>query len=174
MAVMITVRKAMLSDALSIGKIYTDSWKITYRGIVSNSFLDKLNPATSAKKFEGAIIGNAKNRFVYVAEIEKEVVGFVVGGPQKDNPSPEVGQLHDIYLVSEHQGHGVGRELLTACAGELSKQGFKKMILYVLDENPYQRFYEAAGGVLEPYQGSIEIGSQNFKLLKYAWGLNNV
>jgi ribosomal protein S18 acetylase RimI-like enzyme len=171
MAITITVRKAMLSDALSIGKIYTDGWKMTYRDIVPSSFLAELNPASSAKKFESAILGDAKKRFVYVAEIGKEVVGFVMGGPQKDNPSPEVGQLHDIYLVSEHQGHGVGRELLSACAGQLSAQGFKKMILYVLDENPYQRFYEAAGGILEAYNGSVEIGGQNFKLLKYAWDL---
>jgi hypothetical protein len=71
MAITITVRKAMLSDALSMGKIYTDSWKMTYRGIISNSFLDELNSASSAKKFESAIMGSVKKRFVYVAEIGK-------------------------------------------------------------------------------------------------------
>jgi ribosomal protein S18 acetylase RimI-like enzyme len=169
--VAITVRKAVLSDAFSIGKIYTHSWKITYKGIMPDSFLDELNPAFSAKNFENDIIGNSKKRFAYVIEIGKAVVGFVMGGPSKENLEPGVGELHNIYILNEFRGQGVGRKLLTACADELVNRGFQKMILYVLTENPYQRFYESAGGVLESYDGQVEIGGQNFKLSKYAWDL---
>jgi ribosomal protein S18 acetylase RimI-like enzyme len=171
MTTTITIRKAVSTDAPQIGKIYTDSWKMTYKGIVPNSFLDDLNPSVSAKKFASDIVGSPKKRFVYVVDMGKTVVGFAMGGPQKENPDKATGQIHDIYLVSDYQGQGVGRKLLSACAEELSIQGFQKMILYVLEDNPYQRFYESAGGVLEPHDGQTEIGGQNFKLLKYAWDL---
>ena len=37
------IRKATIHDIEFIGKIYTESWKITYSGMVSKEYLDSLS-----------------------------------------------------------------------------------------------------------------------------------
>jgi ribosomal protein S18 acetylase RimI-like enzyme len=165
------IRKAVLSDAPSIGKVHVESWRITYKGIIPSSYLDNLNPASSAKKFEADILDGSKKRFVYVAEVDKAVVGFAIGGPERESSKEDAGEVYAIYILRDFQGQGVGRELLSACREEFLDRDFEKMNLYVLADNPYQRFYESAGGVLESHEGFIEIGGQKFKLFKYVWDL---
>ncbi len=167
------IRKAILSDAPQMGKVHVESWKTTYRGIVSDAYLEGMNPQTSAKRFEDDMTGGSKSRFFYVAEEEKEVVGFIVGGAQRKNPEPGTGELYAIYLLKEFQGRGIGRKLFDVCVKNLLEMGFHKMVVYVFAENPYRRFYESTGGVLEPYDGELEIGGKIFKPVKYAWNLSD-
>ncbi len=165
------IRKAVLSDAPQLGKVIVESWRTTYQGIVSDAYLKGMNPLSSAKRFEADIVDSSKSRFFYVAEVGKEVVGFVVGGVQRKNPEPDTGELYAIYLLKDFQSKGIGRQLFTACTENLLAMGFRKMIVYVLTENPYRRFYESTSGVLEPYDGEVEIGGKLFKPLKYVWSL---
>ncbi|WP_306428702.1 hypothetical protein [Robertmurraya siralis] len=40
---MMIIREATLSDAEGIAKVHVDSWRTTYKGIVSDVFLEQLS-----------------------------------------------------------------------------------------------------------------------------------
>ena len=67
---------------------------------------------------------------VWVAEWENEIVGFAATGPPRDENPPRELELAAIYLLSAHQGSGLGHMLLNATLED------RPASLWVLDENP--------------------------------------
>ncbi len=169
---MIVIRPAQIQDAPKIARVHIESWKTTYRGIVPDAFLESLDPATRAKQFAEELIAASPDRFIFVGEDERrELVGFVSGGKERKGLEPGTGELYAIYLLKERQRQGNGKRLLKACSDELKRRGYGKMVLFTMEENAYKGFYESVGGVLEPCDQGVEIGGQQFKLLKYAWNI---
>lgn len=53
--------------------------------------------------------------------------------------------VHDIAVLEDHRGRGIGRRLLEAAEERARKQGCARMSLEVLPENPAHRLYERSG-----------------------------
>lgn len=53
--------------------------------------------------------------------------------------------IHDIAVLPEHRGQGIGRKLLDTAEVVARKRGCARMNLEVLDQNPARRLYERAG-----------------------------
>ncbi|MGD9633380.1 MAG: GNAT family N-acetyltransferase, partial [Pirellulales bacterium] len=53
--------------------------------------------------------------------------------------------LHDLAVIPEYRGRGVGRQLLAAVEEQARTLGCCKVTLEVLENNPALRVYEAAG-----------------------------
>ena len=167
-----TIRKAVSTDARELAVVHVDSWRSTYRGIVSDDFLESMSYDDREARWRGTLdalgAGNAK-RVVFVAEDhDGRIVGFAMGGPHRD-PDPEYsGELYAIYLLAEHQGKGLGRALVKSVAHGLAAQGFQSMLVWVLAQNPSRYFYERLGGV-HIRSKQAEIGSQSLPELAFGW-----
>lgn len=63
--------------------------------------------------------------------------------------------LHDLAVIPEYRGRGVGRRLLAAVEGKARELGCNKVTLEVLEANPARKLY-AAMGYASPvyYKGS--------------------
>jgi GNAT superfamily N-acetyltransferase len=59
--------------------------------------------------------------------------------------------LHDLAVIPEYRGKGVGRKLLAAVEAKARELGCCKMTLEVLEKNPALQLYEAAGFVSYDY-----------------------
>lgn len=62
--------------------------------------------------------------------------------------------VHDLGVVPEYRGQGVGRRLLEEVARKGRELGCCKVTLEVFESNPARRMYEAAGFVAPDYQTS--------------------
>ena len=136
---MAIIRTARASDAKALGQTHHAAWQETYRGMISDDYLDWLSPALSEKIFTHRAPAN-----IFVAQEAEEIVGFaVVGhGGEADMP-PRSGELCGLYVRKQYQGQGLGRELFLKAEERLRSLGYKRMFLWVLDRNlPAQRFYE--------------------------------
>jgi ribosomal protein S18 acetylase RimI-like enzyme len=140
------VRRAVVDDAHAIERVRTDTWRVAYRGLVPDSLLDGLGyDATRRRALMSAL---PSHQFALVAEDDRAVVGFCVGGRARPPDERFGGEVYAIYVLPEHQGRGAGRALLQAAAKELVDRGHVSMIIWVLRENaPSRRFYERMGGV---------------------------
>jgi len=67
----------------------------------------------------------AENEWIYFAMDAGEVVGYLIITPYEDLSV----KLHEIYISSEHQRHGSGREFVCLLKDLLKKEGFKKITL---------------------------------------------
>ncbi len=173
------IRKAIISDASEIAKIHIKSWKITYKGLISEDFLENLSHKKRKIKWKERLKEGDETIFTYVAELDsKRIVGFALGGLEqykgeikgfKENLYE--GELMAIYLLKECQRKGIGRKLFLRIIKHLLENNINSMIVWVLKENTSSEFYKSLGA---EYLGerTIEIGG--IKYYECAYGWNNI
>ncbi len=166
---MARVRPATPDDAAGIARVHVDSWRSTYAGIVPAEYLAGLSYERSAANWERGL-SSPESRSVYlVAEDESgRIVGFVSGGPGRDEHPDYSGELYAIYLFRENQRQGIGRLLMSALARELLARGYTSWLIWVLKDNPARGFYERMGGVCV-MEKDIEIGGVKLREAAYGW-----
>jgi GNAT superfamily N-acetyltransferase len=160
------IRKAQLEDAAGIAKVHVDSWRTTYKGIVPDSFLDRLSYEKREQIWRGGIEANG----VYIAEDESgRVVGFASGGAERTGKyEAYIGELYAIYLLEGQQGKGLGRMLFQSVVNDLKEKKLNSMLIWALEENPACRFYEKLGGK-KADTAEIEIDGKKLGEVAYGW-----
>lgn len=166
---MTKVRPARIEDADRVAFVHVESWKTTYAGIVPETYLASLTYAARSegwrKQFEGG------SNLIFVSEDETGVFGFVSGGPLRDSIPGYDAELYAIYLLQQKQRQGVGRALVRELAKALDAKGYRSLIVWVLEKNPFLEFYYRMGGA-PVLTKEIEIGG--VRLTEVALGWQNI
>ena len=163
------IRQATLEDAAGIARVHVDTWRTTYRGIVPEEYLANMSYEESEKRWADRLSDSEGKTCIYVAEGEAgQIVGFVCGGPDRDNDPVYQSELYAIYILQGSHGQGIGRRLTLAMVEGLLQMGFDSMILWVFAVNPARRFYEALGGQLVK-SNQFEINGVFIDEVAYAW-----
>lgn len=133
------IRPAHENDRLSIGKVYSDTWKAAYHGIVSDQFLSCLNAENCAPPTLSSY-----QAFVYVHD--GQVCGVTHFGAARDALCGNSGEIYSIYVLPEFWSQGAGCMLFQAAVQKLRNSGFPSVCLWALKDNLRAiRFYERMG-----------------------------
>jgi L-amino acid N-acyltransferase YncA len=162
----LTIRKAKIEDAASIAHVHVESWKTTYVGIVSDAFLNSLNKEERAQRWQEQILADKPS--IFVAEDETGIFGFAAGGEVRDKLDGYDAELYTIYLLHERQKQGVGRTLCITLASALQINGFKSMLVWVLEQNPSVSFYKRLGAA-QIARKVVNIGGVDLQDLALGW-----
>lgn len=166
---MVLIRQADVCDAAGIGKVHAESWRTTYRGIVPDTFLDAIDEDEWSERQRRNLADAPQNVVSFVAEVEGQIVGWAVGGPNREPKLDHAGELYAVYLLSGHQREGIGLELTVATARWLADNGMDSMVVWVLTANQQaRRFYEALGGEY-CQEREAEIGGAHLSEVSYGW-----
>ncbi len=164
------LRPGTLADVPAISKAYSESWKTTYTGLVPDIFVRSMTVEAAIKIFTDSLQPNEYSYFLHVAVTpEGRIVGFADGGKERSHPESGMGELYAIYLLKEFQGQGMGRGLFQAAVQSLLRSGMTNMIVWVLEQSPYRKFYESMGGKLEPGIKRLDVIDQQIRLVPYRW-----
>ena len=147
--------------------MHVESWRSTYRGLMPDAVLDSLSVEQRAEFWRG-VLERSKKQFVFVAEDEGRIVGFVNGGPEQEADPHYTAELYALYLLKAHQGRGCGKALFRATVKTFVERGHTAMLLWVLSSNPSSGFYEAQGGrylKTKPF----DIGGETLTEVAYGW-----
>ncbi|MBT2690993.1 GNAT family N-acetyltransferase [Bacillus sp. ISL-47] len=140
---MAVIRRAMLKDARVIAEVHVKSWKETYKGILDQNFLENLKVESREKLWLESLGTKRENEFVFAAETEEgKIVGFASVGPERSKRFDADGELYAIYLLENYQGNQIGTKLFLSGVKELSKAGFRSVLVWVLADNKSRQFYE--------------------------------
>jgi GNAT superfamily N-acetyltransferase len=143
------VRKAGAGDAMAIAVAHVLSWQAAYEGLVTQDYLDGLDPARRRELRDVVLAEDVWPRSgVLVAENEDRVAGFAHFRPARDQDEDPwlIAEITAIYLVPEAWGTGTGRQLMTSSLNVLAHAGYREAALWVLNTNARaRRFYESAG-----------------------------
>lgn len=146
---MATVRPATSDDAAAIGRIYVDSWRSTYAGLLPERLLLGMSSVRTAASFARSV--GRPGSGVLVAEWQKAgVVGFATAGPSRPGvraAETYAGEVYTLYVDDDFRGLGLGRALLAAAFEDLGRVGAWSALVWVLAGNPARFFYEAMRGV---------------------------
>ncbi|MBQ8510371.1 MAG: GNAT family N-acetyltransferase [Clostridia bacterium] len=133
------VRSAAESDRAAISRIYCLGWKVGYRGILPQEYLDALTPEMC-----GPRIISPEN--LLVCEYGGKLAGLISVGDSRMESCRGIGEVRTIYILPEFWRNGVGRELFAAGVETLREMGFTRFYLWVLRDNVRARsFYERMG-----------------------------
>ena len=99
-------------------------------------------------------------------EIADQIVGFASCGASRDEGFD--GEMYTLYLLESHHGQGLGKALFRAALEAMRSQGKRRVIVWVLADNPTCKFYEYMGGV-QTLEKPIEIGGATLLELGFAF-----
>lgn len=146
------IRKALPSDAKAIARVHISSWQEAYRDLMPTEYLNSLEVTlTQRESFWIRSIESGESN-VWVAELNKQVVGWISVGASRDEDAAEgnAGEVMAIYVLARYWQTGVGLALWKAGLQYLMEQGYQRLTLWVLTRNERAiRFYRRAGCVEE-------------------------
>lgn len=150
---MTDIRHILPDDGALVGQIHAETWKIAYRGIINDRYLDNL----SASRWEEGVAQK-------IADGEWRGFGAVSGGNlagctfysgARDEYKTGWGEIISLYVLPRYWGCGIGFALLNQVIGGLNAMGFDKCYLWVLSKNKraivfYERYgFKQDGGELQ-------------------------
>ena len=149
-------------DCFAISKVYEESWKYAYKGIVPQNYLDSIPEGQWAAHIE------QDDRKNLVMIQDGRIIGTSGFGKSRMPEMDGFGEIISIYFLPDYMGRGYGRLLLQAVVDELMKMGFDKVFLWVLEENANaRRFYERFGFVQTERCLYSDIGGKELKEVQY-------
>lgn len=131
----------LTKDLASIASnIYANSWKVAYTGIVPQKYLNELSPERWTP-----ILENTKHKCFMLQDNGIFVATSSIVTARDKNYS-DYGEIASIYVLPEYFRKGYGKKLFEFMTEKLRSEGYKKIYLWVLEENlNARRFYEKMG-----------------------------
>lgn len=142
----VTVRPAVPADADGIAEVHVTAWRETYADVIPDRFMNDEALAQRKAMWTHILAMDPLPGRVVVAQADDQIVGFAFAGPSthpdalQGHPPVRDTHLFAIYVLADHQGRGIGHDLLEVVLGGAPAQ------LWVLDSNDKARaFYERHG-----------------------------
>ena len=88
----------------------------------------------------------AADRLDLVATVADQVVGFIGGGPPRQQDIPGSVEIYVVHVLPAHRGAGIGSQLWDLACTTLRGPAHAPLYLETLAELPCCTFYEARGG----------------------------
>ena len=147
-----------------ISRIYEESWKYAYKGIVPQAYLDSIPAGQWASKLDQEGVGS-----LVVVE-DGKLIGTSSYCKSRWAEFGECGEIISIYFLPQYMGRGYGRKLLCAAVSKLRELGFKDIFLWVLKENERARtFYARCGFIATEHDMEHEIGGEMLREIQYRY-----
>lgn len=141
-----TYRDAKPGDAAAIDHIFRTSFCDTFAHLYRSTDLEAFLRSFTAERWERDLTdGDVVFR---IAEVEGSPVGYAKLAPLKlpVHPGGPALLLDQIYLLKEHHGAGIARELMEWTIAEAGHRGAEELYLTVYTENERaRRLYERYG-----------------------------
>lgn len=169
-------RLATIEDVSQIVKINVDTWRTAYKSIFPSEFLQNLSYKEKEIRWRERFNNREKEEIIYLAETNsKNIIGFSMCSLEQSDRtlkipgiSKYIGEIMAIYILQEYQRKHIGTKLVKLVVERLLETNIKTMIVWVLKDSPYRKFYESLGG---KYVGEkmLEYGSTNYRTIAYGW-----
>lgn len=162
-------RIATPRDIETIANLHALSWQNSYRGMLTDDYLDNHVLADRIQVWTQKINEPPAHQIILLKEIDHTVVGFVCAyGSSTDEFGTFIDNLH---VLPGFKGKGIGRELMRNVY-DWSLQQFNqpKLYLKVLEDNhPARFFYEKVGGVKQASFSDEMPGGNLVRVWRYVW-----
>ncbi len=140
------VREAVPGDAEGIARVHTDSWQTSYRGILPDTVLDRIDVGQRVDSRRKILRDRSVFQLVAYDVTHGDIVGFCDAGASRRHV-PYAGEVYAIYLAHRAKRHGLGQDMWERVQAWLAANDMRSMIVWVLENNHHaRRFYEAMGG----------------------------
>lgn len=151
-------------DRAEISRIYEESWKCAYKGIIPQHYLDSIP--------EGRWVSNIDNPMLktMICIDNGRIVGTSSFCKSRFEQFQNWGKIVSIYFLPEYMGKGYGKILMESVILEFKKQGYENIFLWVLEANMRARhFYEQFGFLATDDFLDDNIGGKDLREIRYIY-----
>jgi ribosomal protein S18 acetylase RimI-like enzyme len=165
----LVIRAAGVADAAAIAHVHRESWRTTYAGMLPLAMIERETERKSEATWRHWLENADRPTATIVAEVPGAgIVGFSFCGAARTSLEGLEAEIYALYVLQEHQRHGVGRELVRESARHFVRLGLFGFYLWVLKANRARLFYEALGGQ-SIAEKTEQLGGHPFGEIAYAW-----
>lgn len=148
------VRKANIADINQMSSIHAKAWKLAYKGMIPQNYLDNLEEDFWVNSFNKSLQENLSEALVY--EIDGQITGCITFGKARipascqgysacSNECSSCGEIYSLYVDPDYWDTKQGYLLTKAALNELVNRGYTRTYLWVLSSNKrginfYKRF----------------------------------
>ena len=125
------IRKATVDDIASIAKLYVSNHKTTYKGLVSDDYLNNLTVEKASERWKNFLSDDSN--IMWVASQEDKLLGFISTMP--DSTSNKIRYLDSLHICPEARGKGIGTALIRTAGESTLRNGYEKMSVCVVKGN---------------------------------------
>jgi ribosomal protein S18 acetylase RimI-like enzyme len=162
-----TIRPATVADAAAIGTMHVRAWRVGYRGIMPDAYLDDLQPAQREAMWRDLLGRDDPDRHCLVLEHDGRLVGSAAFGPSRDAATAD-GELYSLNVDPDEWGRGHGGRLLREVADGLRAAGYPEAVLFVVVENARaRRLYESDGWTVDGAPVTEEVLGVEVREVRY-------
>lgn len=145
-----------------ISRIYEQSWKFAYKGIIPQAYLNSIPKGQWCGAFDNP------ERYTLVMLDGDKIIGTSSYCKSRFEDYKGWGEIISIYFLPEYMGKGYGKYLFEQAVKELTAMGFEKIFLWVLEDNHRARcFYEKCGFESSGEYMDTAIGGKKLRELQY-------
>ncbi len=136
-------------DAEALAQLHVAAWRESYRGLIADSFLDRMSVPAHAARFHRSLVRPGEHDATLAAANRDGLTGYAAGGPSRTRQAGQA-EIHTLYVRLAAQRRGLGQRLLVGMARVFADQGARSLMISTLRDNlPARRFYEHLGGQAE-------------------------
>jgi ribosomal protein S18 acetylase RimI-like enzyme len=159
------IRRFSKTDNIDdVSRVYAESWKSAYKGIVPQEYLDGL----AENRWSGFISNELTN--LWVVSDGEQIVGTSTYAPARDEKFRGWGEIISIYLLPQYSRRGIGTKLLQASMDSLFLKKYNKIYLWVFEDNyPARDFYEKNGFGFNGDVREITLGGKRLNEIRYTY-----
>lgn len=168
-AVDFKIRQATPEDAAEIARINHETWVATYKGILDDATIKARSLEEQVQLWQAQLGAMAPLEMRFVADVNGMLVGYAGGGRNPDSNSPFQAELFGIYVLADYQKKGIGQALVKALASWLGEKGMSSMLVWIMRENPFKKFYSRLGGALLEQSREIDYNGKTVTVVCYGW-----
>jgi len=151
-------------DRMAVSRVYEESWKWAYQGIIPQDYLDSIPKGRWAPNVD------KPGWETLVCVDNGNIVGTSSFCKSRFEQFPGWGEIISIYLLPDCMGKGYGRALLESAVSKLKKRGYEDIFLWVLEENiRARRFYERFGFLPADDFLCDRIGGKDLREMRYIY-----
>lgn len=159
----VRVRPAKAADAAVLTRVFAETWRGAYEGIIPHGQLDGIIRRRNKAWWSNAIRGGD---CLLVVEHDGKVAGYATYGASRGRGRHQ-GEIYELYIAPVYQGVGLGEHLFEACRARLDARGLRGLVVWALSDNDAAAdFYWRRGG--RPFKairerfGAAELGKIGF------------
>jgi ribosomal protein S18 acetylase RimI-like enzyme len=163
-------RIANNTDTQIIANLHALSWQKTYRGALTDDFLDNHVQENRLSVWTQRMQQPSENQIVILCELDYSLAGFVCA---YGNNSEDYGTYIDnLHVSSDFKGKGIGKALMKQIAHwSIDIHHQPKLYLKVLENNHAARgFYDKVGGINQKRFPEIMESGNVQNVCLYSWG----
>jgi ribosomal protein S18 acetylase RimI-like enzyme len=165
----VTLRAAHHDDAEAIACLHTESWRRTYRGMMTDEFLDVGALENRRGVWHERLGTPGANQYTIVAQDRWAIVGFICAFADED--AIWGSYIDNLHVAPDMHRRGVGRALMRSVGEWLCQvQPERGVYLWVMEANASaRRFYERLGATNADTVDKVDPGGGHAPNCRYVW-----